>query len=108
MKRSLVCFFFAALLAGCGNSNSGSAESKPPAPKDPEVEKGLALVAAHGCSSCHQGDQQPPGPAYTAVAAKYPANAQVIDSLAQKIIKGGAGNWGTVTMIAHPNVSQED
>jgi cytochrome c len=28
--------------------------------------------------------------------------------LAEKIIKGGKGNWGDVMMTPHANVSQED
>jgi cytochrome c len=42
------------------------------------------------------------------VAAKYPKNDAVIDSLSDKIIKGGSGNWGTIPMIAHPALSKDD
>jgi cytochrome c len=110
MKQTLLCFFFAALLASCGNNTGKSAADKKTTPSaaDSEADKGLALVASNGCYTCHQVDQPGAGPAYTAVAARYPNNDQVIDSLAQKIIKGGSGNWGTIPMIPHPGVSQED
>jgi cytochrome c len=42
------------------------------------------------------------------VAAKYPSNEANIKKLAEKIIKGGQGNWGEIPMAGHPNVSQED
>jgi len=109
MKRLLLPFFFAALLASCGNgANQTTTDKKAPAAADSDADKGLALVAANGCYSCHQVDQPSSGPAYTAVAARYPNNDKVIDSLADKVIRGGAGNWGTVAMIAHPDVSKED
>jgi cytochrome c len=28
--------------------------------------------------------------------------------LADKIIKGGSGNWGAIAMLPHPNVSDAD
>jgi len=28
--------------------------------------------------------------------------------LAEKIMKGGQGNWGEIPMAAHPNISMED
>jgi cytochrome c len=31
-----------------------------------------------------------------------------IKMLAEKIIKGGQGNWGEIPMAGHPNVSEED
>ncbi len=35
-------------------------------------------------------------------------NQASIDSLPGKVIKGGAGVWGTIPMTPHPTVSQED
>jgi cytochrome c len=31
-----------------------------------------------------------------------------INTLAQKIKTGGAGNWGRIPMPPHPNISDED
>src|SRR5688572_19714953 len=49
-------------------------------------QKGLALVAKHACFACHQVSQKVTGPSYMEVAARYPDNPAVVDSLAQKII----------------------
>jgi cytochrome c len=111
MKKTIFLFSLIALIASCGNN----AEKKPSETKtettaneDPEVEKGLNLVAKSDCLTCHQIDAKSTGPAYTEVAAKYPKNDAVIDSLSDKIIKGGSGNWGTIPMIAHPALSKDD
>jgi cytochrome c len=32
----------------------------------------------------------------------------VLDTLSDKIIKGGGGRWGAVPMTPHPQVSKED
>ena len=111
MKRSILLFSVLAVLAGC-NSNkkdtSSTSTAKEEKPADPGVDKGLDLVAKSGCFTCHKVDQQFNGPAYTAIAARYPKNEQVLDSLSQKIIKGGVGNWGTIPMQPNPQISADD
>ena len=114
MKKTIVIFSFIAFIASCGNNNT---ENKPADAKteeatskaeDPEVEKGLNLVATSDCLTCHQVETKSPGPAYVEVAAKYPNNDAVVDSLSDKIIHGGSGNWGTVPMTPHPSISKDD
>jgi cytochrome c len=85
------------------NSASSTTQSS-----DPDVEKGMNLVAKSDCLTCHQIEQASTGPAYMAVAGKYPDNDAVIDSLSKKVINGGSGNWGTVPMTPHPSISPED
>jgi cytochrome c len=85
------------------NSASSTTQSS-----DPDVEKGMNLVAKSDCLTCHQVEQASTGPAYMAVAGKYPDNDAVIDSLSKKVINGGSGNWGTVPMTPHPSISPED
>lgn len=84
-------------------NNSTTAE-----PSDPNVKKGLALVAKSGCFTCHHVTNKTTGPSYTAVAERYPKNQEVIDSLSQKIIHGGAGNWGTIPMTPNVHVTEPD
>jgi cytochrome c len=112
MRKAMILFSFIASAAACNNSTQ---EAAAPAKtettnsqEDPKAQKGLDLVAKSDCFTCHKIDEPSTGPSYTAVAAKYPNNQQVVDSLSGKIIKGGAGNWGTVPMIAHPQISPED
>lgn len=114
MKKTIFLFSLIAIIASCGNNAENKAsETKTgteatATKEDPEVEKGLNLIAKSDCLTCHQVETKATGPAYTAVAEKYPKNDEVLDSLSDKIIKGGSGNWGTIPMIAHPTLSKDD
>lgn len=117
-KYSFLLFIIVFVTACSDNSGNKSTDSKQnsdaakpadaTAPDDPEADKAVALIAKNGCLACHKVDEAFTGPAYTAVAAKYENKDAVVDTLVQKIIKGGSGNWGTVPMIAHPGISTED
>lgn len=76
--------------------------------KNPDYAKGLALIAANDCLTCHKVDETSTGPAYRDVANKYTADDATIATLADKIIKGGSGNWGSVPMTAHDALSVDD
>ena len=122
MKKYLVALSVIGLLAvACGSNNSETdsaatsnteAESQQPTidlSKNPDYQKGLKLVAQNDCLTCHKVNGESTGPAYDKVAQKYPsADETIINTLAQKIIDGGAGNWGTVPMTAHPSLSIDD
>ncbi|GAA4734521.1 c-type cytochrome [Flavisolibacter ginsenosidimutans] len=119
MKKICITFFAAALLISCGNKdNKGSAaeENKSAAESSKsaatgmtaEQEKGLDLITKSDCLTCHKVADKSTGPAYTEVAKRYAGKPEMVDTLAQKIIKGGSGNWGTVPMIPHPQISEAD
>ena len=82
-------------------SSSGATDNSTP-------HKGLALVAKSGCFTCHKVAERSTGPSYQEVAARYPNNQAVVDSLSKKILHGGAGNWGTIPMTANAHVSEPD
>ena len=105
------------VVVSCNDSGSSSDKSKDTtaatntstaAPEDPNVKKGLALVAKSGCFTCHHVTDKTTGPSYTAVAERYPKNQEVIDSLAKKILNGGSGNWGTIPMTPNVHVTEPD
>lgn len=73
-----------------------------------EIEDGKALIAKSDCLACHKIDTKLVGPAYTAVAEKYPQTQTSVDTLTRKIIKGGKGVWGPVPMAPHPAVAPAD
>ncbi len=119
MKKLFVILSISCFAVACGGSDSNTPKedrkdeakevAKETKTKSPDYEKGLALVAKSDCFTCHKVKETATGPAYEAVAAKYaPASDQVIDTLANKIISGGSGKWGSVPMLAHPQVSKED
>jgi len=74
----------------------------------PAASRGEQLIAQSDCLSCHQVKAPAVGPSYAAIAERYAGKPGVEDSLAQKIIAGGSGNWGKMPMTPHPNLSRED
>ena len=67
-----------------------------------------ALATAKNCTSCHAVDKKVLGPSYKEVAAKYAGQADAVDKLASKIMKGGSGAWGPVPMPANAQVSADE
>jgi len=112
MKKAIIICSIIAVIISCNSSdsekNTTDTSKEMTAKEDPEVAKGLDLVAKSDCFTCHKIVEPFTGPSYEAVAAKYPDNEQVIDSVSKKIITGGAGNWGTIPMTPHPDISEAD
>nr|WP_295873919.1 c-type cytochrome [uncultured Chitinophaga sp.] len=75
---------------------------------DKPASKGEQLMAQSDCKTCHKEEIKVIGPALKDIAGKYPNTPENVDKLADKIIKGGSGNWGEVAMLPHPNISKED
>jgi cytochrome c len=73
-----------------------------------ELAPGAKLMAAADCNTCHKADVKVVGPALKDIAAKYPPTDANINTLADKVIKGGKGNWGDIPMAAHPALSVKD
>ena len=122
-KKLVVVLSATVLMAACGNSG----ETKPEAAKDTTTsttpataapstaasDKGLELIGASDCTTCHRLNKESSGatigPAYSEVAAKYaPAADTTIDRLVKKVISGGSGIWGTIPMTPHPALKAED
>jgi cytochrome c len=72
------------------------------------AERGKVLIAYSDCYICHKKDERSAGPAFEDVAKRYPVNKVYIEMLAQKIIVGGSGNWGSAVMDPHSKLSVED
>lgn len=115
MKKILTLILSAAFFIGCGNDTNNKTDKKTDSPsttttttEDPEAKKGLDLVAKSDCFTCHKLNEVSTGPTYAAVAAKYRNIPGSMDSLANKIIKGGSGNWGSIPMTPHPTITKED
>jgi len=69
---------------------------------------GQILMNKSDCKSCHMMSKRSVGPSYIEVSNKYRGKNGAVESLAQKVIKGGAGVWGDHAMSAHPNLSVAD
>ena len=105
------------LIVACSNNANNSEGSDTtataaPAENDvttnPDYQKGLQLIAANDCLTCHKVDEKLTGPAYREVANKYDNTDANVKMLAGKVIKGGSGNWGNVPMTPHPALSEAD
>ena len=118
MKRMMLPLLLAGFLMSCGGGSEPKKEEEKPAAEEtakeditanPDYQKGLALIGQSDCLTCHKVNEASTGPAYNLVAQRY-ANAAdtTITRLGKKIINGGAGDWGTVPMSPHPNISQAD
>jgi cytochrome c len=77
---------------------------------DVGLRQGLsALAARQHCDECHAVKEARIGPPFLAVATRYAADGDAaVNRLALKIINGGAGNWGTIPMVANERISMED
>jgi cytochrome c len=119
MKKVLIVLgISAAMFSACGGGGkSGSADSSAAAKPDSAAavqrsvdttNAGGKLIAKNDCLTCHKIDTKVIGPSYADVAAKYPATEANIDTLANKVIKGGSGHWGAIAMAGHPALSEAD
>jgi cytochrome c len=118
LKKYFVAIALLALVTACGNNNSAgekkdSTAANAAAPADdmssnPDYQKGLELIAKSDCLTCHKVSDKLTGPAYKDVAAKYENTDANVTMLAEKIIKGGTGNWGTIPMTPHATLSEAD
>lgn len=122
MKKYLIVIAACTLVACGGNNNNNekSAEvervneaiaeetiTSQPAQTGTQDE-GRELIASSDCVACHKEEEKLIGPGYKEVAAKYEPNDTTVTYLANKIIQGGAGNWGNVPMTPHPQFSEEE
>ncbi len=112
MKKLFVIILLGGFIVGCGNDVNDKTKTTDDkavvAPtENSEYTQGLELVAKSDCFTCHKVSEKLVGPSYEDVAAKYTSTPQIIDSLAETVIKGSVGKWGTVPMTPHPQLSKE-
>ncbi|HEY4208090.1 MAG TPA: c-type cytochrome [Puia sp.] len=123
MNKGLVFILSCSLLAAaCGGADqskpgdkkdSGNASTTAPATASTADTKGLELIGSSDCTTCHRLDKASSGasigPAYSEVADKYaPAADSTVERLANKIINGGQGVWGSVPMTPHAALAKDD
>ena len=117
MKKTFIMIAALGILTACGGG--GEKEKKEEAKKEetpavadnssnPDYQKGLEIASKSDCMTCHKIDEKNIGPAWRDVANKYADQDTAVRYLAQKIIDGGSGVWGTVPMAPHPTFTKED
>ncbi|WP_207421023.1 c-type cytochrome [Desertivirga brevis] len=126
MKHNILVLSLSIFLAACGGSDSSSNNSSGTTANEStssttaetsasdestsssSSSKGSQLIAKSDCLSCHKEHERLVGPSYAEVAKKYENTSANIEMLANKIIQGGAGNWGDIPMTPHPGLSKGD
>ncbi len=56
------------------------------------------------CFACHTLTDKGVGPSFKAIAQRYSPEDKT--TLTEKIMFGGAGNWGQEMMLAHPDIDK--
>lgn len=72
------------------------------------MSRGEALVRSNDCLACHAVDHKVVGPAFVSVAKRYAGQKNALQKLVAKVRSGGSGNWGSVAMTPHTNISTAD
>jgi cytochrome c len=72
-------------------------------------QEGAQLVDDARCYICRQMQAPLLGPPYIAIAARHAPRKEVMaEVLAQKIVRGGGGNWGLVPMVPNQRVTIDE
>lgn len=66
------------------------------------------LYASLDCKACHTMDTKSIGPALKEIARRYAGKDGSEQKLADKIIKGGSGSWGTYPMPPHADLPEKN
>ncbi|NND15744.1 MAG: carbohydrate-binding protein [Eudoraea sp.] len=69
---------------------------------------GKTLIEGSDCIACHKEKDASIGPSYYDIAERYADQETAPGTLAEKIINGGAGNWGETPMAAHPSIPETE
>ncbi len=69
---------------------------------------GKTLFESSDCKACHNPTEKSVGPSLTLIADKYAGNEAAVETLVNKVIKGGSGVWGDLMMSPHPQLSHDD
>lgn len=96
----ITCFSY--LLAGCSERNGEQRVRKK------REKSALTFIRNDDCLNCHSIEDKSVGPSYVQVSQKYEADFNTVNRLADKIIEGGGGIWGSDQMTQHPFLEKTD
>ncbi len=73
-----------------------------------QVPANEALAKSKNCLACHSVANKIVGPAFKDIAAKYKGDGAALATLADKVIKGGGGVWGSMPMPPNATTSEAE
>ncbi len=94
--------FFISLLPGCGEKKEARQEKKK------KEKSALTFIRKDDCLNCHSLEDKSVGPSYLEIAQRYEDDFRIINRIADKIIEGGGGLWGSDQMSPHPLLDRRD
>jgi cytochrome c len=107
MRKLFLAGCVSLLIVSCSKKENTPIDSSSGTLETAKVNlSGDQIIETLDCSGCHSVNERMIGPSYKEIAAKY--TDKDIEMLASKIIEGGSGNWGSVPMQPHSQVSKED
>jgi len=71
-------------------------------------QSGLTLMGQGSCFSCHADENSITGPSFTEIASSYSNGKRNKQDLINSIRKGSEGEWGSMTMPANSEYSEEE
>ena len=88
-----------------GTGGKASAE-KPPLEASAAASDIADLARSKACMGCHGVDKRLVGPSLREVSARYKSQPDAEAKLLDKLRRGGAGNWGTISMPPNPDIAE--
>ncbi len=82
-----------------------------PSPQQAGGSAAENLIAGSDCLSCHNPQERVLGPSWQEIATRYADEVDrkaAVAKLAQRVIKGGAGEWGEQLMTPHTDLPLAD
>ncbi len=102
MKSIPSYIFIICLLFGCTQA------SKKPVKRAPAKRNALSIMRTNDCFVCHSIEDHVDIPSYLMIAKRYDNTSQTIQTLKNKVLEGGGGNWGSVQMVKHPFIKESE
>jgi cytochrome c len=68
---------------------------------------GLSTLRTSDCLNCHAFDARSIGPSFADIRKRYPYSQANVDSMSRHILQGTSGDWGSIKMPSHPQLTKE-
>ena len=89
---------------------SGARVTAQPMPSDAAqaaIAPGQQAMLASDCFNCHAIKEKVVGPALLDIAQRYRHQPEALPQSVQRVLKGSAGVWGEIPMLAHAELAEQ-